>query len=200
MRSLKTDLPTSRFACKRLATKGFGAGGVSLTPPVNLPCRPSSVHPKSVIRNRIAHCRDGLHCPSASRKLPLETTHSWSEFVSSKHEKAWEVTREVTRDVWREVDIRQNQWYSMFYEYHGRCFTKNLCQPIAGLRVSRKTMKKTDGTEELFWRQTGQKHRMKKESSKDAGACARFVNDIADGTIPSAVRPQRGRTMLRSVT
>ena len=124
--SAKTDLPTSRVAFKRFPTKGFGAGGVALTLPVNLPCRPSSGHTKLVIRNRITNSRDGLHCPSASRKLPLETTHSWSEFVSSKHEKAWEVTREVTRDVWREVDIRQNQWYSMFYEYYGRCFTKNL--------------------------------------------------------------------------
>ena len=71
----KSNLPTSRLARKRLAAKGFGAGGVAPTRPVNLPCRPSSVHPKSVIRNRIAHCRDGLHCPSASGKLPLETTH-----------------------------------------------------------------------------------------------------------------------------
>lgn len=38
MRSLKTDLPTSRVAFKRFPTKGFGAGGVALTPPVNLPC------------------------------------------------------------------------------------------------------------------------------------------------------------------
>ena len=99
MRSLKTDLPTSRVAFKRFPTKGFGAGGVALTPPVNLPCRPSFGHTKLVIRNRITNSRDGLHCPSASRKLPLETTHSRSEFVSSKHEKAWEVTREVTREV-----------------------------------------------------------------------------------------------------
>ena len=72
----KFNLPTSRFARKHLATKGFGAGGVALTPPVNLPCRPSSSHTKLVIRNRITNSRDGLHCPSASRKLPLETTHS----------------------------------------------------------------------------------------------------------------------------
>ena len=32
-----SDLPTSRLARKRLATKGFGAGGVAPTPPVNLP-------------------------------------------------------------------------------------------------------------------------------------------------------------------
>ena len=70
----KSNLPTSRLARKRLAAKGFGAGGVAPTRPVNLPCCPSSGHPKSVIRNRITHSRDGLHCPSASRTLPLETT------------------------------------------------------------------------------------------------------------------------------
>jgi len=149
----KSNLPTSRLARKRLATKGFGAGGVSLTPPVNLPCCPSSVHPKSVIRNRIAHSRDGLHCPSASRKLPLETTHSWFEFVSPEHEKAREVTREVrrevTREVWREVGICLNLWHTTFYEVSREVFCKIICQPIAGLRG-------TDGTDELFWRQTGQ--------------------------------------------
>ena len=41
--SAKTDLPTSRVAFKRFPTKGFGAGGVALTPPVNLPCRPALV-------------------------------------------------------------------------------------------------------------------------------------------------------------
>ena len=48
MRSLKTDLPTSRVAGKRFPTKGFGAGGFVLTLPVNLPCRPSSGHTKLV--------------------------------------------------------------------------------------------------------------------------------------------------------
>ena len=36
----KFNLPTSRFARKHLATKGFGAGGVAPTPPVNLPSEP----------------------------------------------------------------------------------------------------------------------------------------------------------------
>ena len=147
----KSNLPTSRLARKRLAAKGFGAGGVAPTPPVNLPCRPSFGHPKSVIRNRITHSRDGLHCPSASRKLPLETTHSWSEFVSPEHEKAREVPREVTREVWREVNNRISLWYTILYKAQREVFCKNnqsTHSRVKRNRRDRRTFLKTNGTDE----------------------------------------------------